>query len=1646
MIRKEAALTCTKLIIGKGEQPPTRGYAATVVAKVLEKLLNVGIADTDADIRKTVLSALDSRFDHFLAQPENLRCLFLALNDEVFEIRELAINILGRQTKRNPAYVLPSLRTTLIQLLTELKVGRDNVNKEESALLLSLLVRASHQLVKPYVAPILNALFPKISDNNPRVASCALAALGELVQVGQESIKLHNDKLLPPIIATLQDQSSSTKREYALTTLGHLAKSTGYVIDPFIIYPHLLDILLNAIQTEQLPSIRREVLRVIGIIGAIDPYKHKITQLKRRPDKRSGSSEQSVLQLVDEDDIADGISPSSEDYYPTVAISKMLRILRDPSLSAHHTLVVQATIGSICKSLGPKCIPFLPEIMPPLLHSMKVSETGFRKFLFQQLGILVSITKQHIREYLKVIFERINEFWSLPYLVPIISLVEEISSALKDEFKTYLPDLLPQILDAIQYPITPQTVEVTSKVLTALERFGTQLNDYIHMVLPAVVRVFESESSPTEVKVRKLAIETMKGLCNKLNFSDYASRIIHPLARVLNEETHELTLTVMDCLCVLAYQLGSEFCTFIPMIKKVKEKHKINHPRYNIIEKKLENHEPLLIEDIGDCLHNPTSSMPNDGDSKPLKKIKVNQMNLKKVWDASHKSTKADWSEWLRKFSVELLRESPSPALRSCKNLAQVYHPLARELFNASFYSCWNELFDANQDDLKESLQTALVNVPPKILQTLLNLAEFMEHDDKPLPISVNMLSELAVKCNALAKALRYKETEFREAPGTAVVAHLIFIYNDLQQHEAAVGILEFSQKYHNIKLNESWYEKLQRWNEALEVYDKKYQENNTDADITLGRMRCQYALGQWENLSQFSKEVWHSTHMEQTRTGVAPLAAAAAWNLGEWDYMEELVSAMDPSQFNGSFYKALLAIHKDRYEDAQKYIDIARDCVDTSLTALVAESYNRAYDEIVNAQLLAELEEVVEYKQLDLNAPRRALIKETWKKRLYGSQANVDTWQRMLSLRAMVCTPNENLDTWLKFVSLCRKSGRFSIAQKVLSNLLETDFNQVPASMRVQHPRVAYAYLKHLWATPGCRTEALKRMRVFVELLDDSDTALQARCSLKLGQWQLAKATSDPVELLEKVIPSVLVNFKASTRFDKNWYKAWHMWALTNFMALSTMSAQSKPFSQIREYIFPAIHGFFRSIALAPPGQNLQDTLRLLTLWFDYGAYEDVQISISDGFTTVSIDNWLQVIPQIIARIHTNITPVRKMIHDLLARIGETHPQALLYSLTVASKSQSQSRKASATAVLDTLRLHSPLLVEQSQLVAQELIRVAILWPEQWHEALEEASRQYFGDNNIEGMLETLAPFHLMMEKGPETEQEIAFHSQFGKQLREAFLCCKRFRQTNRSAELDKAWELYYDVFRKINKQLPQSTHLEMSQISPKLQNLCVDLAIAMPGTYKANSDVVTIKAFDPTLTVITSKQRPRKLRINGNDGNPYHFLLKGHEDLRQDERVMQLFGLVNTLLDSNLETAKRHLTIQRYSVCPLSPNSGLIGWVPLHDTLHALIRDYRESKKIVLNIEHRLMNNVTTDYESLTLIQKVEVFEHALDLTTGMDLDRILWLKSKNSEVFSLTFFSPLLLFPFLLSLCLSYSFPFQFLPLPFLRLSPVRCFLIP
>ena len=57
---------------------------------------------------------------------------------------------------------------------------------------------------------------------------------------------------------------------------------------------------------------------------------------------------------------------------------------------------------------------------------------------------------------------------------------------------------------------------------------------------------------------------------------------------------------------------------------------------------------------------------------------------------------------------------------------------------------------------------------------------------------------------------------------------------------------------------------------------------------------------------------------------------------------------------------------------------------------------------------------------------------------------------------------------------------------------------------------------------------------------------------------------------------------------------------------------------------------------------------------------------------------------------------------------------------------------------------------------------------------------------------------------------------------------------------------------------------------------------------------------------------------------------IASGNEDLRGDERIMQLFTLINTLLNHESEAFNRNLHLLPYQVIPLSPSAGLLSWVP--------------------------------------------------------------------------------------------------------------------
>lgn len=194
------------------------------------------------------------------------------------------------------------------------------------------------------------------------------------------------------------------------------------------------------------------------------------------------------------------------------------------------------------------------------------------KYYFENLSKLIKVVGQHIRNHLPPILALIRDSWSSgnPSLqVVIVDLIEKIAVALEGQFKIYLPTLLPLMLTSFDLELTDRRVPALQRNLHAFGIFGPNLEEYLHLVIPVIVRTFERPDAP--VQLRRHAIQVTGLLCRKINFSDHASRVIHPLARVLATGPVDLRNDTMEALCSLVSQIGSDFAIFVPMINKVRD-------------------------------------------------------------------------------------------------------------------------------------------------------------------------------------------------------------------------------------------------------------------------------------------------------------------------------------------------------------------------------------------------------------------------------------------------------------------------------------------------------------------------------------------------------------------------------------------------------------------------------------------------------------------------------------------------------------------------------------------------------------------------------------------------------------------------------------------------------------------------------------------------------------------------------------------------------------------------------------------------------------------------------------------------------------------------------------------------------------------
>ncbi|CAJ1013169.1 Domain (DUF3385)/FAT domain/FKBP12-rapamycin binding domain [Leishmania naiffi] len=1713
-VRRSAIDLCFKLVLsGCSQSPCERTDVGVVIHRgrehvglvntVIRKLVSAAVADTESDIRLHTLEHLTAEFDYSLALQSICTALFPALHDH-HQNRIAATRLLGRLSSRNPSCILPMLRCVMVQCIMDIQLFHAPKRQEQAAVVLSAVVESAPAMARPYISSLLQDCVMRLQEENKPVPviTALLSLVGKLARYAEGNDVAVVAAIRPCVIRHILDSSSIQKKIEAIRTLGDIIRTTKYV-DVYETNPELLSVLLSALHGgfKETWPVRLDVLKLMGIIGAIDPVRAKeITRdLRDGGLSSSGAAAPAALQYS---------SSRGEEAVVQNVVKNVLGVLQLPSLSDDQCLCAVQVIANTLslKEAASGCLtPMYRDILQTVLQRITL-QAKIRENLLRVMTRIVYLYGQHIRPYMGELIATCVDF--LPaaergVLVEILCLLSEMRRSLREEFCPSLSLVLPPLLQTVQ----ADAAHSSEPVFAFLVDMGHLLDDHLHNVVPCACEVASNPAYP--VACRAAAVDAIRHFARRLpHLVFHASRCMHCLCRVLREmESHPLLFVhqprgsadtahrrpvaelaagggtaaadvrtfvavTLDAVRDVSRNLGSDFEKYTPLV-------------FPLLEAYGEDGQEVKSSILSALRTNgrveaPESTQEQEAEAAARYRVNTQELTqrrkaalednfaqLRSVLVARDRVTEEEWNMWLKQLAVELLRSSPSNAHGFAFALAQLHEPFARHMLHSAFAVCYAEMAPKTKDLVRTLLGNVLRSdrVPSEVLQELLNLSEYMERLEMRfnpkegshstyagLLFDLKTLMESSERCNLYAKALHYVEIQFYEATYEyernvmrGQVHPLlpeewsrllqwceksIYLCNLLGLRESAEGMLKYIQRNFSfltgkppselpLMMDAQLLEKLQWWSQSLRAYEKGLQEEPNKFSNMVGFMRSLDNLGDYGRLLE-SWKLFHPHITRKEASELAPYGAHAAWLLRCWEDMEKITAYMTDDGYIGTtavFYRAVLATHKLQFHDAVPLIQNCRKRLDSTLSALVAESYDRAYGLFVGIQQLSELEELAFVAD---NPQGLNHWQELWEKRLAAMA--YEGWPGTLANHTLVIPLGQELEMWLRFVSLSRVHGRDRTSRDILFELLGK--RSIAAALeqpRLPQPPIALATCQHFYDINE-RERAVELLETYLKKMDqaapslpdtgDSQASL-AMCHAKLASWLFTVAKKKRHNMDAHYREYIRHHLEKATSLDSTNGRIWHTWARFNHDLVTHRSrgaASDVHRDEHVEHIVAAMDGYIRSVSFS---QELEDMLGFLSLWFIHAALPQVQdnVTLQAEILQVSPTVWLKVIPQIIARLHSRDAVVSESVFQLLTIVAKAHPQALLYSLNVTLNSSVRSaenntaeqmeRKQAAQRLLGRIKeMHNNgrMMVKDAALVCQELVRCAVLWTELWFDELERAWFQWGRDKNAHSVFLALQPLleHL---SHPNTLAESHFVAEFGDLLSGACECVEKALSTGNNVYMEEAWNRFKTAVKRMDEQINGMTSLALQLVSPRLIQSGKDLSLVVPGQYNDTGVYPRISSFQSTLKVMNSKQHPRRLYMTGTDGVLYKFLLKGHEDLRLDERVMQLLAFVNTLLEKHSAIQRRDCMIQVFSVTPLSENAGLVGWVDHCDTLHQLIKDYRVHSKY-LSIEVNLMLSFNVDLDRLQVIQHVEPFEFALEQTEGADLANSLWMRAPSAE----------------------------------------------
>lgn len=574
-----------------------------------------------------------------------------------------------------------------------------------------------------------------------------------------------------------------------------------------------------------------------------------------------------------------------------------------------------------------------------------------------------------------------------------------------------------------------------------------------------------------------------------------------------------------------------------------------------------------------------------------------------------------------------------------------------------------------------------------------------------------------------------------------------------------------------------------------------------------------------------------------------------------------------------------------------------------------------------------------------------------------------------------------------------------------------------------IECQRLAYKHLKQVVIEKNHQRSASEKQRKRVRRfsnpsVDSSTTSISGNTNFKSSHRTYSISEKGGLRLSTQVIRSLTTDISNVDSLRK--------WAEVNN---SLAQAEKSDPSQITKYVTNAIDALTQCAEISP---SFPDVVQLLNLFFEHANHPDVFNSTAHAcIERLHPKLLLQASPQLLIQLSHNTPAVATFVHDILFNLLCNHYHDLIFSIIVMKFSKNYRRARAADGLLKEFHEIMPQEYEEVELIRRALLKAAVTWSEKILQRIQDA-HDHFHRNKIDEMVATLHSILILTSK-PRCEMEYQFLEQYSDMLTSLNRIISSYNSKDSVRQLSDAHESsdssesegsnkrsdasddddecnqgnciqqMASWCRKMNESLCEdlkSIHvIQLSSISPQLcQKTHFSLAVA--GTYRPGKPIVRIKYFVGQYNVYMTKQQPKDVVVMGEDGNYYQYLLKGHEDLRLDERIMQFFRLINSFLKK--ETGFQSNLIEAMTVIPLSMSHGLVQWIRGTDTLRNVVQQYRTIHNKDPLQEYVMLDKLSTkSFDLLLPIQKVQVIEKVFQEVPDNDLADFFWLKAESAEM---------------------------------------------